>query len=646
MVNIFKSINKNQQGNWYVPVSEQMNVNGVNDANQKIFQKNSPLKSIIRENIQNSIDAQDDMSKSVKIEIELDYIKTNDFPGKDEFLKYVNKIKESKRWEKDSDIKRLVSNINETFSREEMPVLRFSDYNTKGATGATKYQPTHSNPWNLLTATNNATGNSSKSGSGGSFGVGKNASKVASNINTVFYMTRSNESNNNYQLGSSTLASYIEGNNISGNIFTFAEQEDKKPLEKNVLNLSSNYERHENGTDVFIMAFNGVKDLKDNATKYILSEFLVSIFLNKLSVSIIIDGEKYTIDKENLYSIVEAMSSETDETSKTIKYYFSALNEGVKYNLSEEFCNKFNLSIEDGSIYLIDRPGDPSPSSFLMTRETGMTIFTLKKFVSSAKVSGVFVASGKLSVLLRRMEDVTHTQWNPEYFRKSDDDNFKISPNQLYKQLIAYIHGIVKDILNQDNNDSVFDTLMNDFVFIPDDSGKDSNNDDDDTEIKDHISNVTIKNIGINKPSTKAKKNRRVVIKGSHKGTGKPKDPNNPGKPKDKGDNNPTSWTEINPNEEFLISDNNTMNYVFTSSSAMNQSMIIATIVGETQKDTPTLINASLNGKELRHSTNKNSVLIYIDEPIGRNDQPKVSMNFEEGSNLGLEISVFKGENK
>lgn len=78
----------------------------------------------------------------------------------------------------------------------------------------------------------------------------------------------------------------------------------------------------------------------------------------------------------------------------------------------------------------------------------------------------------------------------------------------------------------------------------------------------------------------------------------------------------------------------------------MNQSMIIATIVGETQKDTPTLINASLNGKELRHSTNKNSVLIYIDEPIGRNDQPKVSMNFEEGSNLGLEISVFKGENK
>lgn len=645
MVNIFKNINKTQRGNWYVPVSEQMNVNGVNDANQKIFQKNSPLKSMLRENIQNSLDAKDDPSKSVEIEIELDSIKSNDFPEKEAFIKYVNKIKNSKRWKNDSDVKRLVRNIMEAFSKTEMPVLRFSDYNTKGATGATKYQPTNNNPWNLLTSTNNATGNSSKSGSGGSFGVGKNASKVASDINTVFYMTRSDESKNNYQLGSATLASYIEDNNISGNIYTFAAQEDKKPLEENVLKLSSGYSRDTNGTDVFILAFNGIDDLKENATKYILSEFLVSIFLGKLSVSILIDKEKYIINKNNLYNIVEEITSNNDETSKNINYYFSALNEGVKYNLSKELCESFNLDSTDGSIYLVERPGDSAPSTFLMTRETGMTIFTLKRFVSSAKVSGVFIASGKLSVLLRRMEDVTHTQWNPEYFRESDDDTFDISPKQLYSKLIAYIHGVVKDIISQEKDDSVFDSLMNDFIYIPEDTGDDSKKDNDESEIKNHISKVKIKNVGVNKPSTKTKKNKKVVVRGSNSGSNQRGRTKTPDKKKDNKDSK-TTWTEVYPNEEFLIPDKEKMNYVFTSSSSLKKSLLIATIVGETKKEVPTLIEATLDGKKLRHSSDSKSVLIYIDDQIEKNTQPKISMKFKEGTNLGLEVRVLKGVNK
>lgn len=116
-----------KNGNWFVPVSNQMNVSGVNDSSQEIFKNSTPLKAIIRENIQNSIDAQDNKNKSVKIEIQLDSMKTKDFPGKEKFIDYVNKISESKRWQNDNDVKSLIRRIRESLSKEEIPVLRFRD---------------------------------------------------------------------------------------------------------------------------------------------------------------------------------------------------------------------------------------------------------------------------------------------------------------------------------------------------------------------------------------------------------------------------------------------------------------------------------------------------------------------------------------
>lgn len=641
-----------KNGNWFVPVSKQMNVNGVNDASQKIFQNSTPLKSIIRENIQNSIDAQDDKSKSVKIEIQLDSMKTKDFPGKEKFLEYVNKIENSKRWEKDNDVKSLIKNINKSLSKEEMPILRFSDYNTTGAKGATEYKPIHNNPWNLLTATNNATGNSSNSGSGGSFGVGKNASKVASDLNTVFYTTKTNESDKTFTLGSSTLSSYIDDDeNISGNIYTFSKKEDKEPLDSEILKLNSGYSRKEKGTDVFIMSFNGINDLMNNTTKYILSEFLVSIYLGKLSVKIITTNDGRTksdfINKDNLYNIIENLPS-NDNSSLSIRKFFLALNDGVKAHLPQKYADKFNLEVNDGTLYLYDRQNsnDNSSTQFLMTRETGMSIFELKGFSSSSKMSGIFIATGKLSSLLRKMEGVTHTDWNPTYFRQQDKEDEKINASALLNELKSFLRNFVKESIKQNNEDSVFDNLMSEFIFIPENSGDERNKESTDQEIKNHINKVNINPIGITHPKSKAQKNKKKVVLGNESSPAKPS--SNPKNPTNASDNKPkpTTWSEVYPNEDFLISDNGEMNYAFKTSSSLKKSMIIVTIVGETKKEVPTLIGATFNGKELRHESSKSDLKIFIDDPISQNEMAKLSLKFKEGSNLGLELRIMKEELK
>lgn len=637
-----------KNGNWFVPVSNQMNVSGVNDSSQEIFKNSTPLKAIIRENIQNSIDAQDNKNKSVKIEIQLDSMKTKDFPGKEKFIDYVNKISESKRWQNDNDVKSLIRRIRESLSKEEIPVLRFSDYNTTGAVGATDYKPIHSNPWNLLTSTNNASGNKSDGGSGGFFGVGKNASKVASDLNTVFYTTKTSESDKIFTLGSSTLSSYIDDDeNISGNIYTFSKKEDKEPLDFNIIKLDSGYLRKENGTDVFIISFNDVEDLKKNAIKYVLSEFLVSIFMNKLSVDIITkennEINRSTINNDNLYDVIETLQSD-DAVNLSIRNFYLALNDGIKSHLPEDYAKKFNLSTDDGTLYLFDRQNtnDISPTKLLMTRETGMTIFELNGFSSSSKMSGIFIATGKLSSLLRKMEGVTHTDWKYEFFRVQDEDDAKVNARALLKELKSFLYDFVRNSIKKNDEDYVFDNLINDFISIPEDSGVENDNLNNDSEIKNHIKDVKITSNGVSNHRTKAKKNKKKPVKGRISDTGKSPLPNDSLNKNNKVKPSEPKWYEVYPNEDFLISNNDEMNYIFKTSSSLKKSMIIVTIAGETKKEVPTLLDATFNGKKLRHEASGSDLRLFIDDAIKQNQSSKISLKFKEGSNLGLEVKIMK----
>lgn len=642
---LFQHNKQETTGDWYVPVSKAMVPNGVNDANKKIFQTNSPLKSIIRENIQNSLDAKEDGKDFVQIEISLESINTKDFPEKKNFERYINKIKNSKRWKKDSDIYELVKTAKNALNADKMPVLRFSDYNTTGAEGALNYQAEYSNPWNLLTATNNATGNSSSSGSGGSFGVGKNASKVCSDLSTVFYTTKTKESDKDFSLGSSTLASYIDSDgNISGNIYTYALEDDKKPIPSQLLKLDSGYERTTKGTDVFIMAFNELDDLRKNAEQYILSEFLVSIFLNKLSVKIKLNDTEMEINKKNLYSIVEKLAGNSDDESLHIKNYFSALNEGKVGRLSENYRDYFDLGKDDGLLYLLNRQNsiDTSTSTFLMTRENGMKIFE-RNFNGVQRISGVFIAQGKLSMLLRRMEDVTHTRWDPNNFRKSNTDKKRVPAKKLYSDLMKNIRTFIKESTVDEEEDSIFDNLMNDFIYIPQGTQDTDNDDEEEAEINNHISSVDITRVGVKKTKSKPKSSRKVVVTSE---SGESKEPTDKTPTEDKAKTDKpkrTYWSEISPKSDFLIPSNeNTLNYVFESSAKLPRTMLVATIIGETQQEAPNIVKATYNGKSLKFKTNGKSAQIFIDDEIKRSETAKISLTVKDGSDIGLQLQVLK----
>ena len=164
--------------------------------------KKDPIASIARELCQNSIDARKG-EEPVTVEFKSFYLNTKDLPGidalKNEMICCRDSYQQGTKYYKKFDS--MVSHLE----REQIFCLRVSDYNTKGLEGVKSFDRNKAfyylTKGNGLTTKDNAT-------SGGSKGIGKFASFVASDLQTVFYSTL-NEANEEGYLGITKLASRL-----------------------------------------------------------------------------------------------------------------------------------------------------------------------------------------------------------------------------------------------------------------------------------------------------------------------------------------------------------------------------------------------------------------------------------------------------
>lgn len=642
MQNLTKNESKGNDIKWYVSMSASQRAMGANDASAEHF---DGIKSAIRENLQNSLDARQDSTKPVRVEIAIDSIDKNEFPGMENFLSYLPKIRDY--WQ-DNNTNKLIKDIQSCFESEQIPVLRFSDFNTKGAQGADNYSADDSSsPWYRLTSANFATGNSNNTTSGGSFGIGKNASYPISKINTLFYLTKTNDSQNTFSIGNANLASFYENGKKSSNYFTLSKEADLTPFNYQILNFNSGYKRDVVGTDVIVMGFEYVEDLKKSAKEYILTNFLASIFFNKLEVTIKIpDNETISLTKENLNSTIESLKEDNDAIN-LIKYYYSALISNNPVSLSEEFVRKYDLSKNDGLLYMFDRSStrDTSSSTVQVVREIGMNIVTLQNYRTYTNISGVFVASGKLSRTLRQMEDPTHTKFIPQKTNRYNNSEVK-SPDRFLKNLKKEIKRIV-DSTSETSDTEINDNFANQFISISDNkelSNSENNRDKRNTNIVSPIItdvSITTKSRKSNKKSGKNPTPNPDIPNGNN-------DPK-PGKKKKnhKKDVNDRDekYSLVKTSSDALISNGNMMEYLFIPKKDLKNCELVLSIQGETSKEAPTVKRAIYNNNPLKFKNYKNQSVIYVDEEITKENIAKIQLELAEGSNITLNSTIqTKGE--
>ena len=178
---------------WRFPGNHFTKDEGLDTADMETFKKDA-ISSLARELCQNSIDARIPGSKKpVRIVFKSFEISKEDIPQRELLEKQIKACRDT--WANSKKITLALDNMEKQIQKDTIVCLRISDFNTTGLIGVNNGGD--DTPWHYLV---HGSGLSEKSEtSGGSKGIGKFATFVASYINTVFYSTKTISNEEGYE---------------------------------------------------------------------------------------------------------------------------------------------------------------------------------------------------------------------------------------------------------------------------------------------------------------------------------------------------------------------------------------------------------------------------------------------------------------
>lgn len=404
---------------WYFPSNNYGTVTGIGEAGIETF-RGSPYRSLAREICQNSMDARIDNKNPVIIEFSSFSIPTKNIPGYDNLHEA---IKSCLNFWTEQNNKKTIDFFNKAKTTIEHPtidVLRISDFNTTGLQGSDKEFNT---PWHNLVK---ASGVSGKEGSaGGSFGIGKAAPFVCSDIRTLFYATKDIDGLIAFQ-GIAKLVSFREKglfkerDSITSGTGFYSADKKNTPL-RNCKSIDPNFTRFECGTDIFVVGFYKTADWKTEIISSVLEEFVLAIYSNELIVKI----DNIEISSNNLKDIIEIYK---EKAKFAYNYYQVLTNDNVvvkEHDFEELGTIELHILIKNGLHRKV-----------MMCRKNGMKIFDKANISSTIQFAGICILKDdKINEYFRAMENPQHNAWEPE--RHSTDSKNKAKSNMtlLYKYI-------------------------------------------------------------------------------------------------------------------------------------------------------------------------------------------------------------------
>lgn len=374
---------------------------GPNDSGLEHFLGNVP-KHIARECAQNSIDAakRANSPRKVRLEFTLHQIAVNKLPGLHELKKSV--IPACREYySRDPKAKRYCETALKVLAGETVPVLRISDYETTGLNGSDNDR---NGQWYSLVK---SSGVSSKDvGSAGSFGIGKHAPFAASAVRTVYYTTRTDNSNVAFQGVSKWWSHENHDKKVTqgtGFIGLFDRKTEACHAIREAGDIPSVFSRTEPGTDIWVPGFTAEEGWEDEIIKHLLTNFWLAIF--KGDIEFQVNGQR--LSRENLKALLEKYSTHYDFTAH---HYFLALTSEDSVVARETFP-----FIGEMRLYLLASDDEQLPKNVQGMRKTGMVIIEKKRFNCRRHYAGVLLCQNEEgNSFLRSIEPPRHDDWERE----------------------------------------------------------------------------------------------------------------------------------------------------------------------------------------------------------------------------------------
>lgn len=434
------------KANWLFPESNTMHRTGIGESGIETF-RGSPINSLVREICQNSLDAIKNETEPVRVEFKYFEILSEEFPDKENMLKVLNSCKSySELTMMNKDTSKFFERAIKTLSSSKIPMMRISDFNTRGLTGSHNVHDV--NPWTSLIYSD---GISDKdNGSGGSYGIGKNAIFVCSNLRTIFYSTLDYENNEAHQGVSKLISHRNKNNKYSESIGYYGN--DQIPVYQ-LLNLDKNYVRKESGTDIYIAAFDDSSDWKAQIIISAFEDYLLSIYHNKLIINV--NGEE--INKDTLEDMINRYSDKL----KYAKDYYDVLTD---VNTHTTDIKIDNIGIATLKVLY----GKNYKRKILMSRGNGMKIYDQDRISGSVYFAGVLIMEDEnVNEFFRVMENPQHNAWEPSRTGVK---------SKLYDNVLRQLKRDIKQFIIETGQSTISDEVDAEGVgeFLPDLSQQDN----------------------------------------------------------------------------------------------------------------------------------------------------------------------------
>lgn len=455
IMKIFKTNVKSDE--WNFPSGIGLTLNGINSAGIDTF-SDVPINSITREGIQNSLDAKDvNVDGPVVVSFSVSEINSSEIP---DIVKLRNEILPAMRnkWQDSESAIEFLDNYKDVIGQKTVPVLKISDYNTKGLAEKN---------WQSLIF---VAGDSVKDdeASAGSKGIGKFAPFAASNLRMVFYHTIS-KSEGERAIGVSQLVSFDTKKSGSVEItqgpgyFSHGLKDGQYQPASSDLPFAIDRASDQLGTDLLIVGFKNDPDWQDLIKESVLSNFLISIWTGELEVHI---GEEI-INKDKLHELftyfrkIERENQGkhnvfrlTDEFKDAMRAYNVLIDHDTKsFNLPNEMVQKYDFIDSETDARLSLALLDDTTRKVLQTRKSGMKINYKNRISGSINFFGVFQATGqKLNKFLKDIENANHDDW---YIERIADKRKKKVAKEFLKELVKFYKNSVVAAFANDNSENM-----------------------------------------------------------------------------------------------------------------------------------------------------------------------------------------------
>ena len=471
---------------WNFVVRNDSSMNqGREDSSLSFFFANK-LRCLVREYIQNSLDAHNPKLPDVPVKVSFSYdsLECDKYPqliiSLLERLKSCSKMCRSIENGKDPYSEKY-DYLNERINWNRIGFLKVSDYNTLGM----PYEKEKFKPSKFKSCVRSSSSSFKDSEhAGGSHGLGKTVGFVNSGINAVYYSTRTTDEKT-YGEGVIKLCDHI-----------FNDEKDEPQLYENVAFYDSNNgtlpdsddaipvifrrEKENPGTDAFVLGMEYSETDIITMKKEILRSFFKAIAENKLYVDVC--GE--ILSSDNIESKIESYYKNEGELdvkrTRTPELFFNPrpyYKEVLcNQNIDENHCvfdsndcslGEFN-ALGHAKLYVWKsdtiRQAN-SRDSIVYMRDNNMVV-EVKRGRNNKGYYGLFLCDGEGSKYLRRMENVTHDKWDIEELRGESKEDRK-KAEKIRQEIDSFISACEKRMFpEQENEERTIASLYNRRVSI------------------------------------------------------------------------------------------------------------------------------------------------------------------------------------